>query len=68
MMSRLCHSRSAVELVDREEFVPEGFVPEQGTILYASPYSNTQQYFMKERMEKLQNFNEDYEYNYLEEG
>ena len=68
MMSRLCHCRSAVELLDREEFVPEGFVPEQGRYSMLPPYSNAQQYFMKERMEKLQNFNEDYEYNYLEEG
>ncbi|MCB2298437.1 thiamine pyrophosphate-dependent enzyme [Clostridium tagluense] len=68
MMSRLCHCRSAVELGDREEFTPEGFVPEQGRYSMLPPYSNAQQYFMKERMEKLQNFNEDYEYNYLEEG
>ena len=68
MMSRLCHCRSAVELCDREEFVPEGFVPEQGRYSMLPPYSNAQQYFMKERMEKLQNFNEEYEYNYLEEG
>ncbi|MCB2309687.1 indolepyruvate ferredoxin oxidoreductase subunit alpha [Clostridium tagluense] len=68
MMSRLCHCRSAVELGDREEFAPEGFVPEQGRYSMLPPYSNAQQYFMKERMEKLQNFNEDYEYNYLEEG
>lgn len=68
MMSRLCHCRSAVELGDREEFVPEGFVPEQGRYSMLPPYSNAQQYFMKERIEKLQSFNEDYEYNFLEEG
>ncbi|MBZ9635662.1 indolepyruvate ferredoxin oxidoreductase subunit alpha [Clostridium sp. FP1] len=68
MMSKLCHCRSAVELGDREEFAPEGFVPEQGRYSMLPPYSNAQQYFMKERMEKLQNFNEDYQYNYLEEG
>ncbi|MBU3141993.1 indolepyruvate ferredoxin oxidoreductase subunit alpha [Clostridium sp. CF012] len=68
MMSRLCHCRSVVELGSREELVPEGFVPEQGRYSMLPPYSNAQQYFMKERMEKLQNYNEDYEYNYLEEG
>ena len=68
IMSRLCHCRSAVELLDREEFVPEGFVAEQGRYSMLPPYSNTQQHFMKERMEKLQNFNEDYKYNLLEEG
>ncbi|MGV8983702.1 thiamine pyrophosphate-dependent enzyme [Clostridium sp.] len=68
MMSRLCHCRAAVELGDREEFIPEGFVPEQGRYSMLPPYSNAQQYFMKERIEKLQNFSEDYEYNYLEQG
>jgi indolepyruvate ferredoxin oxidoreductase alpha subunit len=68
IMSKLCHSRAAVELGAREEFIPEGFVPEQGRYSMLPPYSNVQQYFMKERMEKLQIFNEEYEYNYLEEG
>lgn len=68
IMSRLCHCRAAVELGEREEVVPTGFVPEQGRYSMLPPYSNAQQYFMKERMEKIQNFNEDYEYNYLEEG
>ncbi|MBZ9687837.1 indolepyruvate ferredoxin oxidoreductase subunit alpha [Clostridium estertheticum] len=68
MMSRLCHCRSAVELGGREEFVPGGFVPEQGRYSMLPPYSNAQQYFMKERMEELQKFNEDYEHNYFEEG
>jgi len=68
IMSRLCHCRAAVELEGREEFVPEGFVPEQGRYSMLPPYSNAQQYFMKERIEKLQNFNEDYECNYLEQG
>ena len=68
IMSRLCHCRAAVELGEREEFVLEGFVPEQGRYCMLPPYSNAQQYFMKERIEKLQDFNEEYEYNYLEEG
>jgi indolepyruvate ferredoxin oxidoreductase alpha subunit len=68
IMSQLCHSRAAVELGSREEFIPQGFVPEQGRYSMLPPYSNIQQYFMKERMEKLQIFNEEYEYNYLEEG
>jgi indolepyruvate ferredoxin oxidoreductase alpha subunit len=68
IMSKLCHSRATVELGAREEFIPEGFVPEQGRYSMLPPYSNVQQYFMKERMEKLQIFNEEYEYNYLEEG
>jgi indolepyruvate ferredoxin oxidoreductase alpha subunit len=68
IMSRLCHSRAAVELDSREESIPDGFVPEQGRYSMLPPYSNIQQYFMKERMEKLQIFNEEYEYNYLEEG
>ena len=68
MMSRLCHSRAAVELGDREELIPEGFVPEQGRYSMLPPYSNAQQYFMKERMENLQIYSEECEYNYLEEG
>jgi indolepyruvate ferredoxin oxidoreductase alpha subunit len=40
MMSRLCHSRAAVELGDRENLIPEGFVPEQGRYSMLPPYSN----------------------------
>lgn len=68
LTSRLCHSRGVVELGEREESIPEGFTPDQSRYCMLPPNSNAQQYFMKERMEKLQAFNETFQYNVLEEG
>lgn len=68
LTSRLCHSRGVVELGEREESNPEGFIPDQSRYCMLPPNSNAQQYFMKERMEKLQAFNEAFESNVLEEG
>ncbi|MCB2289787.1 indolepyruvate ferredoxin oxidoreductase subunit alpha [Clostridium sp. CS001] len=68
LTSRLCHSRGVVELGEREESIPEGFTPDQSRYCMLPPNSNAQQYFMKERMEKLQAFNETFQHNVLEEG
>jgi indolepyruvate ferredoxin oxidoreductase alpha subunit len=68
LTSRLCHSRGIVDLGEREESTPEGFTPDQARYCMLPPNSNAQQFFMKQRMENLQAFNETYEYNVLEEG
>lgn len=68
LTSRLCHSRGIVELGERQESIPEGFIPDQLRYCMLPPMSNAQQHFMKKRMEKLQIFNETYEHNVLEKG
>ena len=68
LTSRLCHSRGIVEIEERQELTPEGFTADQSRYCMLPPISNAQQYFMKERMEKLQIFNETYEGNLLEKG
>ncbi|WML36378.1 indolepyruvate ferredoxin oxidoreductase subunit alpha [Clostridium sp. OS1-26] len=67
MTSRLCHCRGIVELSDREEKEVEGFVAEQSRYCMLPPNANKQQYFMKERMEKLQGFNNELDLNTLDE-
>jgi indolepyruvate ferredoxin oxidoreductase alpha subunit len=67
LTSRLCHCRGIVELGDREEKEIEGFVEDQSRYCMLPPNSNNQQYFMKERMSKLQQFNNSFELNTLEE-
>ena len=67
LTSRLCHSRAVVDLKDREEKEIEGFVEDQARYCMLPPNSNKQQYFMKERMQKLQSFNDSFELNKLEE-
>jgi len=68
LTSRLCHCRAVVELGERQEHEIEGFVEDQARYCMLPPYSNKQQFFMKERMEKLQEYNESYNLNILEKG
>ena len=67
LTSRLCHCRGVVELGNREEKEIEGFVEDQSRYCMLPPNSNRQQYFMKERINKLQQFNNSFELNTLEE-
>lgn len=67
MTSRLCHCRGIVELSDREEKEIEGFVAEQSRYCMLPPHANKQQYFMKERIEKLKAFNNELDLNTLDE-
>ncbi|MTK13298.1 MAG: indolepyruvate ferredoxin oxidoreductase subunit alpha [Clostridiaceae bacterium] len=67
MTSRLCHCRGVVELSDREEKEIEGFVAEQSRYCMLPPHANKQQYFMKERIEKLKVFNNELDLNTLDE-
>lgn len=67
LTSRLCHCRGPVQLEERVFNKPEGFVEDQSRYCMLPPHANKQQYFMKERMEKLQSFNNSYNLNKLEE-
>ena len=66
IMSRLCHARGIVEYNRRRDSVIPGFVEDQANFCMLPPYSNAQQYFMKERMEKITEFNETYKLNHLD--
>jgi indolepyruvate ferredoxin oxidoreductase alpha subunit len=68
MTSRLCHCRAVVELGERQEHEIEGFVEDQARYCMLPPHSNKQQYFMKERIEKLQEYNSAYDLNTFEKG
>lgn len=67
LTSRLCHCRSRVTLGERMVKVPAGFQEDQSRYCMLPPYSNAQQYFMKDRIEKLQEFNNADDINILEE-
>lgn len=67
LTSRLCHCRSVVNLGERIVKVPAGFQEDQSRYCMLPPYSNAQQYFMKDRIEKLQEFNSSDDINILEE-
>ncbi|MBU3210309.1 4Fe-4S binding protein [Clostridium algidicarnis] len=57
LTSRLCHARGIVELEDRVEHIPEGFVEDQSRYCMLPPFANAAQHFMKERMVKLEQYN-----------
>lgn len=63
IMSRLCHARGIVEQNFRRDSVIPGFVEDQANFCMLPPFSNRQQYFMKQRMEKLSVFNETFKHN-----
>lgn len=65
IMSRLCHARGIVEQNPRRDSVIPGFVEDQANFCMLPPFSNRQQHFMQERMERLRQFNETYKYNDL---
>lgn len=67
LTSRLCHARSIVETNDRTDSTISGFEPDQANFCMLPPYSNMQQYFMKDQMESLEKFNETYKLNELTE-
>lgn len=57
LTSRLCHARGIVELEDRIEHIPEGFIEDQARYCMLPPFANAAQDFMKERMVKLEQYN-----------
>lgn len=66
IMSRLCHARGVVEVNERQDSVISGFEPNQANFCMLPPYSNAQQYFMKDRMEAAAEFNNTYKFNQLD--
>ncbi len=65
--SRLCHSRSLVELEDRVQKPGTPFTPDSSKYCMLPPYTITHQYNMKERIEKLQEWANTAEINRFEE-
>ncbi len=66
--SRLCHSRSVVELKDRQEVSPKAFSPDPNKYCMLPPYTFVAQYDMKERIEKLSLWADESSINVLTEG
>lgn len=67
LTSRLCHSRGVVTLSERTESQISEFEQDQSRYCMLPPNSNAAQYSMKERIEKLRAFNNEYEINQLHE-
>lgn len=65
--SRVCHSRSIVELEERVESVPAGFEPNQEKYTMLPPHTFPAQYNMREKLERLEEYAYDSPLNKLEE-
>ncbi len=65
--SRVCHSRGIVELEDRIEIEPSGFTIDQEKYTMLPPNTFKAQYFMKDRIEALEEYAYDTPINILEE-
>lgn len=68
LTTRLCHGRGVVTLGERDNTPIKGFQADQARYCMLPPYSNQQQYFMRERMARLQEMAEVSPLNRLEEG
>ena len=64
--SRLCHSRSLVELGERKEALGKPFEPDPTKYCMLPPHTFKHQYSMKERIEKLEEWANDSDLNTLE--
>jgi len=49
----LCHGRGVVELAERVSVTSDGFMEDQARFCMLPPFANKQQYFMKDRIEKM---------------
>lgn len=67
LTSRLCHCRGIVSFGERKEIKPAGFEEDQKRYCMLPPYATEAQFFMKERIEKLESFNNIFDLNLLEE-
>lgn len=63
--SRLCHSRSVVEVMPREEYSGNRFEEDTSKYCMLPPYTFKAQYNMKERIEKLSEYADDADINIL---
>lgn len=66
--SRLCHSRSAVELSERLEKPAAGFLPDKSNFNMIPPNTFKKQHEMRVRIEKLSEAAMELGVNFLEEG
>lgn len=66
--SRLCHSRSKVELGERKEVETKEFTPDQSKYCMLPPYTFKAQYDMKERIASLSKWADEAEINVFTEG
>ncbi|WP_432664687.1 indolepyruvate ferredoxin oxidoreductase subunit alpha [Wukongibacter baidiensis] len=64
--SRLCHSRSVVDLAERKEVEPKGIISDKDRYCMIPPGSRKAQFFMKERLERLEEYAYDTKLNTLE--
>lgn len=64
--SRLCHSRSVVELSDRKESEVKDTISDKDKYCMIPPGSRKAQFFMRERLEKLEVFAYDTDLNILD--
>jgi indolepyruvate ferredoxin oxidoreductase alpha subunit len=64
--SRLCHSRSVVNIEDRKNVEPRGIIKDKDRYCMIPPGSRRAQFFMRERLEKLEEYAYDSELNILE--
>ncbi|SNT08659.1 indolepyruvate ferredoxin oxidoreductase alpha subunit [Anaerovirgula multivorans] len=64
--SRVCHGRSVVEIENREEVKPKGIDRDREKYCMIPPGSRKSQFFMKERLKKLEEYAYDTDLNRLE--
>lgn len=64
--SRLCHSRSVVNIEDRKNVEPRGVIKDKDRYCMIPPGSRRAQFFMRERLEKLEEYAYASELNILE--
>lgn len=64
--SRVCHGRSVVEIEDREEVKPKGIDRDREKYCMIPPGSRKSQFFMKERLKKLEEYAYDTDLNRVE--
>lgn len=64
--SRLCHGRGIVQVEDRKEVEPRGMIDSIDKYCMIPPSSRRAQYFMRERLEKLEEAAYDMAINYHE--
>ncbi|KAB3534093.1 indolepyruvate ferredoxin oxidoreductase subunit alpha [Alkaliphilus pronyensis] len=65
--SRVCHSRSVVSIDERTELEPKGINRDKEKFCMVPPGSRKAQLFMKDRIEKLEDYGYEFHINELEE-
>jgi indolepyruvate ferredoxin oxidoreductase alpha subunit len=66
MSTRLCHSKTVVELGNREEVPIKGYQKDIKKRLVLPAHARVRHIYIEERLEKLSKFSEEFEYNTME--